>query len=606
MKFARYLEETQTPEWKKAYIDYRGLKKRITAIRRAHQAAAGIGKDGGSSSLLPLPRFSTSHGSEANGRPPSRRSLNITSTMNDLRDSATSSSTPRVESAHTLGVNLGTGPDAPAVIPGDPNEFHSDPGHAGHESKRPDPGPRSTTVEPSALPKTRGRSTTVTGMLGRAFSAQHPQRTNSQRGSAGFDYERPRFDLRHPIPLMELLPQLTPVERAFFDKLDEELDKVESFYCEREREMRHRGNLLKEQLQELQDHRRAFYEAHPIAATPYSWLPLPLTTPIIPNILIRRRKARQARPSYQKGTKTRKQSPGTHSDGSEEGRVISGTDTVIEPEMPKAAVKQMESGSGEEETTKDGQSSPEGSVSRSKWRTTGAAKSVQALFHFRPGPVSADVQKKGTEMDAEVDGDKGESSSSPTRNGSTGGAALRYDPEEYQHAKKQLKKAVLECYRGLELLNNYRTLNLIGFRKALKKFEKVTHIPAQQAYTKEKIEPSAFSSGATVDSLIRDMEALFAARFARGDKKKALARLRGGTKHTSHHFSTFRTGMCVGLAVPALADGLYRSRSTSIAVLTHALTLHALLSRFPPGDTSRDPRLGRSDVHIRCLLHPYI
>ncbi|KAH9852252.1 hypothetical protein C2E23DRAFT_731075 [Lenzites betulinus] len=85
-------------------------------------------------------------------------------------------------------------------------------------------------------------------------------------------------------------------------------------------------------------------------------------------------------------------------------------------------------------------------------------------------------------------------------------------------------------------------------------------IPAQQAYTKEKIEPSAFSSGATVDSLIRDMEALFAARFARGDKKKALARLRGGAKHTSHHFSTFRTGMFLGLAVPALADGLYRSQ----------------------------------------------
>lgn len=40
-------------------------------------------------------------------------------------------------------------------------------------------------------------------------------------------------------------------------------------------------------------------------------------------------------------------------------------------------------------------------------------------------------------------------------------------------------------------------------------------IPAQQAYTKEKIEPSAFSSGATVDSLIRDMEALFAARFGK-------------------------------------------------------------------------------------------
>ncbi|KAI0355975.1 hypothetical protein OH77DRAFT_278379 [Trametes cingulata] len=229
MKFARYLEETQTPEWKKAYI-------------RAHQAAAGIGKDEGSSSLLPLRRYSTSHGSEINGRPDSRRSLNNVSTPNDLRDTTKSPSTLHVE-----------------ITAGDSSKLHSDPGHAGHELKRPDPGPRSTTVEPSALPKGRGRSTTVTGMLGRAFSTHHPQRANSQRGSAGVEYEGPRFDLRRPIPLMELLPQLTPVERAFFDKLDEELDKVESFYCEREREMRHRANLLKEQLQELQDHRRAFY-----------------------------------------------------------------------------------------------------------------------------------------------------------------------------------------------------------------------------------------------------------------------------------------------------------------------------------------------------------
>ncbi|KAI0697515.1 hypothetical protein C8T65DRAFT_525423, partial [Cerioporus squamosus] len=65
-----------------------------------------------------------------------------------------------------------------------------------------------------------------------------------------------------------------------------------------------------------------------------------------------------------------------------------------------------------------------------------------------------------------------------------------------------------------------------------------------------KIEPSAFSSGAIVEALTHDMEALFAARFAKGDKKKAMARLRGGPKHTSHHFSTFRTGMALGLAVP--------------------------------------------------------
>ena len=47
--------------------------------------------------------------------------------------------------------------------------------------------------------------------------------------------------------------------------------------------------------------------------------------------------------------------------------------------------------------------------------------------------------------------------------------------------------------------------------------------------------------------------------FPGNDKKKAMARLRGGVKHTSHHFSTFRTGMALGLAVPALVAGLYQS-----------------------------------------------
>ena len=46
------------------------------------------------------------------------------------------------------------------------------------------------------------------------------------------------WDLDKSIPLSELMPQLTAVQRAFFDKIDMELEKVEVFYTEREKEMK--------------------------------------------------------------------------------------------------------------------------------------------------------------------------------------------------------------------------------------------------------------------------------------------------------------------------------------------------------------------------------
>ncbi|KZT23701.1 hypothetical protein NEOLEDRAFT_1069012, partial [Neolentinus lepideus HHB14362 ss-1] len=74
------------------------------------------------------------------------------------------------------------------------------------------------------------------------------------------------------------------------------------------------------------------------------------------------------------------------------------------------------------------------------------------------------------------------------------------------------------------------------------------------------VEPSAFASGGkTVDATMREMEELFAARFERGDRKKALERLRAGSRVKSHHFSTFRSGLAIGLAIPALVSGLYLS-----------------------------------------------
>lgn len=46
---------------------------------------------------------------------------------------------------------------------------------------------------------------------------------------------------------------------------------------------------------------------------------------------------------------------------------------------------------------------------------------------------------------------------------------------------------------------------------------------------------------------------------ARGDRKRAMTMLRGGYASKTHHFSTFRSGMMIGLALPAFVDGIYKS-----------------------------------------------
>jgi hypothetical protein len=61
---------------------------------------------------------------------------------------------------------------------------------------------------------------------------------------------------------------------------------------------------------------------------------------------------------------------------------------------------------------------------------------------------------------------------------------------------------------------------------------------------------------------------------AKGDRKRALVRLRAGSSHKTHHFSTFRTGIALGLAFPAAIDGIVRCESSNNS---------AMLAEHPSG-----------------------
>lgn len=436
MKFARYLEETQTPEWKKAYIDYRGLKKQISAIYAARQE----------------------HQHELIEERPRSRSATPPPTPQKL----TFEEPPEIalRRVNRMSVKSDLLPP-PSVGRGGMNRM----------SLR--------TILPNLMaPLGKSRPVSmVDSAVGR------------------------RAELLHSLPLHEILTLLSPQEVAFFTMLDKQLEKVESFYRAREEEMLARGRLLQTQLNELNEHRNRLLNT-------------------------------SAAFSFVGNFKSALRSCFTS-----DHKRISSTGTTCSIESP---------------------------VSPS---TVHSFSAFVGALHFPPqDPIpsvahSPSPSIPGRRRESDEGKPRGRSADFLKRKQWTGSVTNTLDPDpesSYFSARRKLKKAVVELYRGLELLDNYRIMNSSGFRKIVKKFEKHTKIRVQNQYMSEKVERSAFASGAAIKDVMKQMEEMYAAAFEKDDKKKATARLRSTTAPQTHHISTFRTGLYLGLAVPVLIDGLRR------------------------------------------------
>lgn len=89
-----------------------------------------------------------------------------------------------------------------------------------------------------------------------------------------------------------------------------------------------------------------------------------------------------------------------------------------------------------------------------------------------------------------------------------------------------LKFAFGEFYLSLVLLQNYQQLNFTGFRKILKKHDKVFETPNGALYRQEKVEVADFFTNKHVDEMILETEDLYITELEDGNRSKAMNRLR--------------------------------------------------------------------------------
>ncbi|KAG8366383.1 hypothetical protein BUALT_Bualt17G0074000 [Buddleja alternifolia] len=124
---------------------------------------------------------------------------------------------------------------------------------------------------------------------------------------------------------------------------------------------------------------------------------------------------------------------------------------------------------------------------------------------------------------------------------------LRFTKENLKKAEGQLMKAFVEFYHKLRLLKSYSFLNIMAFSKIMKKYDKITSRSASKSYMK-MVDNSYLGSSDEVSKLMERVEVTFIKHFSNSNRSKGMNILRPKKKRERHRV-TFSTGFLVGCTV---------------------------------------------------------